>query len=231
MACSVAGITSDANVLTNELRLIAQRSVLQEAQLTTFIDFVDFFFFFSILCNPYWQIESQQRVFPVLSFYFQMVQLKSFKMIHTISLLKFEDLSRRWQQARFVQELWFETHFTYNFSKYAMTAVFHFSSGIYCSTRNQYHVSSWWRLCVTSSKPTHNLEVWSHLLHVAGGVQSESTCCGAHLCCLFSQVRDHSVSLCSTSVGTNTTGSSCTRVTPAATMEAGKQPALATTVL
>lgn len=25
MACSVAGITSDANVLTNELRLIAQR--------------------------------------------------------------------------------------------------------------------------------------------------------------------------------------------------------------
>lgn len=26
MACSVAGITSDANVLTNELRLIAQRS-------------------------------------------------------------------------------------------------------------------------------------------------------------------------------------------------------------
>jgi len=29
MACSVAGITSDANVLTNELRLIAQRYVLQ----------------------------------------------------------------------------------------------------------------------------------------------------------------------------------------------------------
>lgn len=27
MACSVAGITSDANVLTNELRLIAQRLV------------------------------------------------------------------------------------------------------------------------------------------------------------------------------------------------------------
>lgn len=27
MACSVAGITSDANVLTNELRLIAQRYV------------------------------------------------------------------------------------------------------------------------------------------------------------------------------------------------------------
>lgn len=25
MACSVAGITSDANILTNELRLIAQR--------------------------------------------------------------------------------------------------------------------------------------------------------------------------------------------------------------
>ncbi|KAI8491279.1 Proteasome subunit alpha type-4 [Branchiostoma belcheri] len=29
MACSVAGITSDANVLTNELRLIAQRYILQ----------------------------------------------------------------------------------------------------------------------------------------------------------------------------------------------------------
>lgn len=29
MACSVAGITSDANVLTNELRLIAQRHLLQ----------------------------------------------------------------------------------------------------------------------------------------------------------------------------------------------------------
>jgi len=29
MACSVAGITSDANVLTNELRLIAQRYLLQ----------------------------------------------------------------------------------------------------------------------------------------------------------------------------------------------------------
>ena len=29
MACSVAGITSDANVLTNELRLIAQRHTLQ----------------------------------------------------------------------------------------------------------------------------------------------------------------------------------------------------------
>jgi len=29
MACSVAGITSDANVLTNELRLIAQRYMLQ----------------------------------------------------------------------------------------------------------------------------------------------------------------------------------------------------------
>jgi len=29
MACSVAGITADANVLTNELRLIAQRHVLQ----------------------------------------------------------------------------------------------------------------------------------------------------------------------------------------------------------
>jgi len=27
MVCSVAGITSDANVLTNELRLIAQRFV------------------------------------------------------------------------------------------------------------------------------------------------------------------------------------------------------------
>lgn len=30
MACSVAGITSDANVLTNELRLIAQRWVSEE---------------------------------------------------------------------------------------------------------------------------------------------------------------------------------------------------------
>ena len=30
MACSVAGITSDANVLTNELRLIAQRFVTVE---------------------------------------------------------------------------------------------------------------------------------------------------------------------------------------------------------
>lgn len=29
MACSVAGITSDANVLTNELRQIAQRYLLQ----------------------------------------------------------------------------------------------------------------------------------------------------------------------------------------------------------
>lgn len=29
MVCSVAGITSDANVLTNELRLIAQRYLLQ----------------------------------------------------------------------------------------------------------------------------------------------------------------------------------------------------------
>ena len=29
MACSVAGITSDANVLTNELRAIAQRHSLQ----------------------------------------------------------------------------------------------------------------------------------------------------------------------------------------------------------
>lgn len=29
MVCSVAGITSDANVLTNELRLIAQRYMLQ----------------------------------------------------------------------------------------------------------------------------------------------------------------------------------------------------------
>jgi len=29
MACSVAGITSDANVLTNELRIIAQRYILQ----------------------------------------------------------------------------------------------------------------------------------------------------------------------------------------------------------
>ena len=29
MVCSVAGITSDANVLTNELRLIAQRYYLQ----------------------------------------------------------------------------------------------------------------------------------------------------------------------------------------------------------
>lgn len=29
MACSVAGITSDANVLTNELRLIAQRYGLE----------------------------------------------------------------------------------------------------------------------------------------------------------------------------------------------------------
>ena len=28
MACSVAGITSDANVLTNELRLAAQRLVI-----------------------------------------------------------------------------------------------------------------------------------------------------------------------------------------------------------
>lgn len=28
MACSVAGITSDANVLTNQLRLVAQRQVL-----------------------------------------------------------------------------------------------------------------------------------------------------------------------------------------------------------
>lgn len=33
MACSVAGITSDANVLTNELRLIAQRWVLAAAKL------------------------------------------------------------------------------------------------------------------------------------------------------------------------------------------------------
>ncbi|CAI9727520.1 proteasome subunit alpha type-4 [Octopus vulgaris] len=32
MACSVAGITSDANVLTNELRLIAQRYLLQYAE-------------------------------------------------------------------------------------------------------------------------------------------------------------------------------------------------------
>jgi 20S proteasome subunit alpha 3 len=29
MVCSVAGITSDANVLTSELRLIAQRYLLQ----------------------------------------------------------------------------------------------------------------------------------------------------------------------------------------------------------
>ncbi len=29
MVCSVAGITSDANVLTNELRVIAQRYLLQ----------------------------------------------------------------------------------------------------------------------------------------------------------------------------------------------------------
>ena len=29
IACSVAGITSDANVLTNELRMIAQRYLLQ----------------------------------------------------------------------------------------------------------------------------------------------------------------------------------------------------------
>lgn len=29
MVCSVAGITSDANVLTNELRLIGQRYLLQ----------------------------------------------------------------------------------------------------------------------------------------------------------------------------------------------------------
>lgn len=29
MVCSVAGITSDANVLTNELRMIAQRYLLQ----------------------------------------------------------------------------------------------------------------------------------------------------------------------------------------------------------
>lgn len=32
MVCSVAGITSDANVLTNELRLIAQRYLLQHGE-------------------------------------------------------------------------------------------------------------------------------------------------------------------------------------------------------
>jgi hypothetical protein len=32
MVCSVAGITSDANVLTNELRMIAQRYLLQYSE-------------------------------------------------------------------------------------------------------------------------------------------------------------------------------------------------------
>ena len=35
MACSVAGITSDANVLINELRLIAQRYQLQYGSVET----------------------------------------------------------------------------------------------------------------------------------------------------------------------------------------------------
>lgn len=32
-------------------------------------------------------------------------------------------------------------------------------SEIYCNTRSQYPASSWWQHCVTSSKPTHSLEV------------------------------------------------------------------------
>ncbi|NWT43383.1 PSA4 protein, partial [Chroicocephalus maculipennis] len=52
MACSVAGITSDANVLTNELRLIAQRYLLQYQEP---IPCEQFFFFLCDIKQAYTQ--------------------------------------------------------------------------------------------------------------------------------------------------------------------------------
>uniref|UniRef100_A0A8C5FL49 Proteasome subunit alpha type n=1 Tax=Gadus morhua TaxID=8049 RepID=A0A8C5FL49_GADMO len=43
IACSVAGITSDANVLTNELRLIAQRKrIINKVGQVFFLAFIEF---------------------------------------------------------------------------------------------------------------------------------------------------------------------------------------------
>ena len=54
---------------------------------------------------------------------------------------------------------------------------FHFSSGIYCSTRSQYHASSWWQPCVTLSKRTHSSEVRWTVVYLTSSLLVFPSCC------------------------------------------------------